>query len=100
MNDELHVAYFDAASESMQKPEEEELKKSEQFHCLNVSISQFQCLFSLNKKELSTEEFNIWIKIHECSSKHNKSSGSIKLMGQLKSSAGLSLNTILSSERV
>ena len=76
------------------------IKENEQFHCLNVSISRFQCLFSLNKKELSTEEFNIWIKIHECNSKHNKSSGSIKLMGQLKSSAGLSLNTILSSERV
>ena len=69
--------------------------------CLDCYVMLIYCsLCALNKKELSTEEFNIYIKRHECNSNHNNSSSSMKLLGQLKSSTGLSLNTILSSEKL
>ena len=53
--------------------------------CLNCHVmSKFCSLFSLNKKTLSTEEFNIWIKTHECNSNRTKSSGSVESAGTIE----------------
>ena len=41
-------------------------------------------LCSLNKKTLSTEEFDIWIKTHECNSNNTKSSRSLEAAGAIE----------------
>ena len=53
--------------------------------CLDFHVMSKHCsLCSLNKERLSTEEFNIWIKTHECNSNHTKASGSIEPAGAIE----------------